>query len=69
MRHIPDGKEKELLCSYKHLAISMDDSLTVKPHVLHLMKKLGVKLVVLFIVKTSSALLIVWKKHLLAATF
>lgn len=38
------GRETEVVTSYKNLGLSIDGSLTFKPHVLHLVKTLCLKL-------------------------
>lgn len=51
-----EGSDIEIVNSYKYLGILIDDSLTFKPHVLYLVKKLRLKLD--FIFKTSCAFLL-----------
>lgn len=62
-----DGKEIEVVNSYKYLGILIDDSLNFKPHVLNLVKKLRLKLGFYFRNKLCFSFNV--KKRLVAATF
>ena len=62
-----EGGEIEIVSSYEYLGILIDDSLTFKPHVLNLVKKLRLKLGFYFRNKLCFSFNV--KKQLFAATF
>ncbi len=62
-----NGKEIEVVKSYKYLGIVLDDSLHFKPHVQYLVRKLRLKLGFYFHNKLCFSFNV--KKHLVAATF
>ena len=62
-----EGSDIEIVNSYKYLGILIDDSLTFKPHVLYLVKKLRLKLGFYFRNKLCFSFNV--KKKLVAATF
>ena len=62
-----EGSEIEFVNSYKYLGNLIDDSLTFKPHVLYLVKKLRLKLGFYFRNKLCFSFNV--KKQLVATTF
>ena len=62
-----DRSEIGFVNSYEYLGILIDDSLTLKPHVLYLVKKLRLKLGFYFLNKMCFSFNV--KKGLVAATF